>query len=73
MSFVLHHKYLIGLWDICMYSWVGNKAVEKLNLYIRAFGLIVSTGQLTTEKEIFRMQMSLTIKGFYFFFPQQNV
>lgn len=54
-----------------MYSWVGNKAVEKLNLYIRAFGLIVSTGQLTTEKEIFRMQMSLTIKGFYFFSPNR--
>lgn len=47
-----------------MHSWVGNTAVEKLNLSIRAFGLIVSTDQLTIEKDIFRTGMLLTIKGF---------
>lgn len=57
---------------MCMHNWVGNTAVEKLNFHIRAFGFIVSTDQLIVEKDVFRMGVSLTIKGFFFFFFSTN-
>lgn len=57
---------------MCMHNWVGNTAVEKLSFHIRAFGLIVSTDQLIFEKDVFRMGVSLTIKGFFFFFFSTN-
>lgn len=50
-----------------MHNWVRNIAVEKHKLHIGAFGLVVSTDQLTIEKDMFRMGASLTIKGFFFF------
>ena len=52
-----------------MPNWKGDTAVEKLNFCIKAFDLKVSTDQMTFEKDIFRMGVSLTIKRF-FFFPQ---
>ena len=55
-----------------MPNWKGDTAVEKLNFCIKAFDLTMSTNQLTFEKEIFRMGVLLTIKGFFFSSPQQN-
>lgn len=55
-----------------MPNWKGDTAVEELNFCIKAFDLKVSTDQMTFEKDIFRMGVSLTIKGFFFFFLQQN-
>lgn len=51
-----------------MHNWVGNTAMEKLNLHFRALGLSVSPDHLAIDKDMFRMQVSSTIKGFYFCF-----
>lgn len=54
-----------------MHNWVGNTAVEKPNLHIRALGLIVSPDQLTVENDMLEMQVSSAIKGFCFYFSNK--
>lgn len=52
-----------------MHNWVGNTAVEKPNLHIRALGLIASPDQLTVENDMLRCKCHQQLKDSVSIFP----